>query len=328
MKYLITGGAGYVGSHMCKYAQENGHEVVILDDLSTSSDKFISNFEFLCVDLKDMKKLKAVMGGRKFDAVFHFAANSLVSESVISPAKYYSNNLIGTINLINVMLEENIKNLIFSSTAAIFGYPESDLIDEHHKKSPINPYGKSKLLIEYILEDISSINKLNVACLRYFNAAGAHKSGLIGEDHQPETHLIPNILNSIISNNNSFKIFGNDYDTHDGTCIRDYIHVNDLARAHQLALDYVIKNKGFHDFNLGNGVGFSILEIIEACKKITNNDIPYQYYSRREGDPSILVSDSSKAINYLGWQPIESSIENIISSAWKWHQNNASANKS
>ena len=151
MKYLITGGAGYVGSHMCKYAQENGHEVVILDDLSTSSDKFISNFEFLCVDLKDMKKLKAAMGGRKFDAVFHFAANSLVSESVISPAKYYSNNLIGTINLINVMLEENIKNLIFSSTAAIFGYPESDLIDEHHKKSPINPYGKSKLLIEYIL---------------------------------------------------------------------------------------------------------------------------------------------------------------------------------
>ena len=319
MKLLIPGGAGYIGSHMVKYAQKHGHEVVVLDDFSTGHEWAVKDCEVLRVNLLDQDKLAQSLKGRYFDGVIHFAAKSLVGESVKKPDLYYRNNLVGTLNLVNEMLENGIKNLVFSSTAAIFGNPVADKIDEDHPKTPINPYGQSKLMVENMLRDICSAYDFNATCFRYFNAAGAYESGEIGEAHDPETHLIPNILKSALSGSNELKVFSDDYGTHDGTCVRDYVHVTDLAQAHLLGLAYMKEDKGFSAFNLGNGNGFSVLDVIKSCERVLGNPIRYKMDLRRLGDPAVLVADSLKATHNLGWKPEFSDLDEIIKSAWHWH---------
>tara|TARA_B100000575_G_scaffold86955_1_gene68802 strand:+ start:1326 stop:2318 length:993 start_codon:yes stop_codon:yes gene_type:complete len=321
MKLLIPGGAGYIGSHMVMYAQECGHEVVVLDDFSTGHEWAVKDCEILRVNLLDQDKLSHLLKGRYFDGVIHFAAKSLVGESVKKPELYYRNNVVGTMNLVNEMLNNNLNNLVFSSTAAIFGNTKTDKISEDQLKNPLNPYGQSKLMVESMLQDICSANNFNATCLRYFNAAGAHESGEIGEAHDPETHLIPNVLEAAFSKKSSLKVFGNDYSTIDGTCVRDYVHVTDLAQAHLLSLEYMQKNKGFSAFNLGNGNGFSVLEIIRSCERITETKIPFQIYGRRKGDPAVLVSENKLAFKNLKWKPKYNDISNIIRSAWLWYNN-------
>ena len=319
MKLLIPGGAGYIGSHMVRYAQDHGHEVVVLDDFSTGHEWAVKDCEVLRVNLLDQVKLTQALKGRYFDGVVHFAAKSLVGESFRKPDLYYRNNVVGTLNLVGEMLRCGMNNLVFSSTAAIFGNPVIDKIDEDHPKTPINPYGQSKLMVENMLRDICSVYDFNTTCFRYFNAAGAHKSGEIGEEHDPETHLIPNILKSSLSGGNELKVFGDDYDTHDGTCVRDYVHVTDLAQAHLLGLTHMKEDKGFSAFNLGNSNGFSVLDVIKGCERVLGNPIRYEMDLRRLGDPAVLVADSTKATHYLGWKPEFSDLDEIIKSAWHWH---------
>ena len=320
MKLLIPGGAGYIGSHMVRYAQKHDHEVIVLDDFSTGHEWAIKNCEILRVNLLDQDKLSKLLRGRYFDGVIHFAAKSLVGESVQKPDQYYRNNVVGTLNLVNEMLDNDINNLVFSSTAAIFGNPLTDKIAEDHPKSPINPYGQSKLMVERMLQDICLANDFNAICLRYFNAAGAHELGEIGEDHDPETHLIPNILKAALSNERNLKVFGDDYPTSDGTCVRDYVHVSDLACAHLLGLEFMQNNKGFSAFNLGNGDGFSVLEVLKGCERVLGAEIPFKFDRRREGDPSTLVADSSKARELLEWKVQFHTLDKIISTALRWHQ--------
>lgn len=321
MKLLIPGGAGYIGSHMVRYAQREGHDVVVLDDFSTGHRWAIGDCEVLHVNLLDKNKLSQLLGGRYFDGVIHFAAKSLVSESVQHPNLYYRNNVIGTLNLINEMIKNNVYNLVFSSTAAIFGNPITQKIAEDHPQKPINPYGKSKLIIENILQDYCDAYDFNATCFRYFNAAGADESGEIGEAHEPETHLIPNVLKSVISGKGNLKVHGNDYPTPDGTCIRDYVHVNDLAQAHLLGLDKSIsENTSFSVFNLGNGNGFSIYDVIKVAEQVLNVTIDYEISSKRQGDPAILVADSSKAISELNWLPAFGDLRSIIKTAFRWHK--------
>jgi UDP-glucose 4-epimerase len=322
MKLLIPGGAGYIGSHMVRYAQEHGHEVVVLDNFSTGHEWAVKDCEILRVNLLDQDKLSQLLRGRHFDGVIHFAAKSLVGESVKKPDLYYRNNVVGTLNLVNEMLSNDVNNLVFSSTAAIFGNPVTDKIAEDHPKNPINPYGQSKLMVENMLQDICSANDFNATCLRYFNAAGAHESGEIGEAHDPETHLIPNVLKAAISNESNLKVFGDDYPTPDGTCVRDYVHVTDLAQAHLLGLEYMQNKKGFSAFNLGNGDGFSVLEVIKGCEKIADTKISFQIDGRREGDPASLVADSRKVKELLGWVSQFGYLDKIVSSALKWHISN------
>ena len=319
MRLLIPGGAGYIGSHMVKYVQELGHEAVVLDDFSTGHEWAINDCEILRVNLLDQDTLAQLLKGRSFDGVIHFAAKSLVGESVQKPHLYYRNNVVGTLNLINEMIINEIHNLVFSSTAAIFGNPVTEKIAEDHPKNPINPYGQSKLMVENMLRDICAVHDINATCFRYFNAAGADPSGSIGEAHDPETHLIPNILKSTISGGIAIKVFGNDYETRDGTCVRDYVHVSDLAQAHLLGLEHMKHNRGFSAFNLGNGSGFSVLEVIESCERVVSNKIPYDIALPREGDPARLVADSSAAIREIGWKPNFEKIDDIVTSAWRWH---------
>jgi UDP-glucose 4-epimerase len=320
MKLLIPGGAGYIGSHMVKYAQQHGHEVVVLDDFSTGHEWAIKDCEILRVSLLDQDKLSQLLKGRSFDGVIHFAAKSLVGESVQKPDLYYRNNVTGTLNLVNEMLKNGNNNLVFSSTAAIFGNPVTDKIAEDHPKIPINPYGRTKLMAEGILQDICSAYDFNVTCLRYFNAAGAHESGEIGEAHEAETHLIPNILNALLSDEKVFKVFGTDYPTHDGTCVRDYVHVTDLAQAHLLSLENMKKNKGFSAFNLGNGLGFSVLDVIRACEAIIGKSLNYEVCSQRVGDPAMLVAESSRSLSFLSWVPTNTDLTSIVQSAYHWHR--------
>jgi UDP-glucose 4-epimerase len=320
MKLLIPGGAGYIGSHMVKYAQERGHEVIVLDDFSTGHEWAVKDCEVLHVNLLDQEKLAQLMKGRFFDGVIHFAAKSLVGESVRKPELYYRNNIVGTLNLVNEMLKNDVRNLVFSSTAAIFGNTVSGRISENSPRNPTNPYGQSKLMVENMLQDICSAYDFNATCLRYFNAAGADKSGEIGESHDPETHLIPNILKSILAEGDPLKVFGNDYDTHDGTCVRDYVHVTDIAQAHLLSLDYMMEISGFSVFNLGNGNGFSVLDVISSCERVVNKKISYDLDFPRPGDPAILVADSSAALREINWKPEFTDLEVIIQSAWNWHK--------
>jgi UDP-glucose 4-epimerase len=320
MKLLIPGGAGYIGSHMVRYAQEHGHEVVVLDDFSTGHEWAVKDCEILRVNLLDQDKLSQLLKGRYFDGVIHCAAKSLVGESVKKPDLYYRNNVVGTLNLVNEMLNNDVNNLVFSSTAAIFGNPVTNKIAEDHPKNPINPYGQSKLMVENMLQDICSANDFNATCLRYFNAAGAHESGEIGEAHDPETHLIPNVLKAALSNESNLKVFGDDYPTPDGTCVRDYVHVTDLAQAHLLGLEYMQDNKGFSAFNLGNGGGFSVLEVIKSCEVATDLAVKYQIDGRREGDPASLVANSRKAKELLGWDGQFGYLDNIVSTAFNWHK--------
>jgi len=319
MKLLIPGGAGYIGSHMVRYAQEQGHDVVVLDDFSTGHEWAVGDCEILHVNLLDQDKLSQLLKDRYFDGVIHFAAKSLVGESVKKPELYYRNNVVGTLNLVNEMINNDLNNLVFSSTAAIFGNPVTDKIAEDHPKNPINPYGQSKLMVENMLQDICSATDFNATCLRYFNASGAHESGEIGEAHDPETHLIPNILKAALANERNLKVFGDDYPTPDGTCVRDYVHVTDLAQAHLLGLEYMQKKKGFSAFNLGNGNGFSVLDVISSTETVMSKKIHYSVASKRAGDPSILVADSSRVIDLLNWKPQFSDIKKIIQTAYLWH---------
>lgn len=323
MKILIPGGAGYIGSHMVRLLQAHNHEVVVLDNFSTGHRWATENVEIVEADLLDFEQVNKTFINYSFDGVIHFAAKSIVSESVIDPGIYYRNNVVGTLNLLTAMIDNDVENLIFSSTAAVFGNPLEKMINEAHQKKPINPYGASKLAVENILQEFSKAYNLNYIIFRYFNAAGADPSGSIGEAHDPETHLIPNIFKAILAKNDQYlNIYGDNYDTYDGTCIRDYIHVNDISRSHLLGLEWLIQNKTSEDFNLGNGSGFSVKEVINSVEKILNQEIKYEVSERREGDPAILVADSTKAQNILNWKPEYSSIISILETAYNWHKRN------
>lgn len=320
MKILVCGGAGYIGAHMVRYLVKHGHEAVVLDNLSTGHREAVPEGRLEVADLLEPSSLRAVFARHAFDGVIHFCARSLVGESVAKPYAYYENNVTGTLNLLQAMQEAGVSRLVFSSTAAVFGNPEAALISETHPTRPINPYGASKLMVERILADAAHAYGLSSTALRYFNAAGADPDGGIGEAHDPETHLIPNVLKAALGQGRGLRVFGSDYETRDGTCVRDYIHVNDLASAHLLALQYMQMNPGAHVFNLGNGQGFTVLEVIEAARRITGRTIDYVQEARRPGDPSVLVASSEKARQVLGWQPLFIDMGDIIETAWRWHQ--------
>lgn len=320
MKLLICGGAGYVGSHMVRYLVERRHEVVVYDDLSTGHRASVPDeVTFVHGDIGDAGKLGRVFAGHRFDAVMHFCARSLVGESVVDPYVYYQNNIGNTLVLLAAMNQAGVDKLVFSSTAAVFGHPHSETIDESHPTEPINPYGQSKLMVEKVLADAARAYGLRSVALRYFNAAGADPSATIGEAHDPETHLIPNVLKAVLGQGGGLKVFGTDYDTRDGTCVRDYVHVNDLASAHLLAIEYLAEHEGAFRFNLGNGSGFSVKEVIAAAERVTGRPVPHEFAPRRPGDPATLVASSHQAREKLGWKPVVDVLDDILSSAWRWH---------
>lgn len=320
MKVLVCGGAGYIGSHMVRCLAAHGHEVVVFDNLSTGHREAVGETALVVGDLLDPAALESLFAAHDFDAVMHFCALSLVGVSMSEPYRYYQNNVAGTLNLLQAMRAANVTKLVFSSTAAVFGQPQADLIDEGHPTLPINPYGASKLMVERILSDAAQAYGLRSVALRYFNAAGADPSGEIGESHAPETHLIPTVLRAAMGHGGSLKVFGDDYATRDGTCVRDYVHVNDLASAHLKGIEFMLDHDGAHLFNLGNGHGFTVLEVIEAARRVTHMDIPFDRAPRRAGDPPVLVAASASARTVLGWSPAFTDITEIIESAWRWHQ--------
>lgn len=322
MAILVLGGAGYIGSHTALELVKAGNEVVIADNLVTGYRKAIpEEAKFYEGDLRDFDFLNKLFQQEKIDAVIHFAAYSLVGESVTNPLKYYDNNLYGTKVLLEAMVKNNVGKVVFSSTAATYGEPENIPILETDRTCPTNPYGETKLAMEKMFKWTAEAHGLRYVSLRYFNACGADESGTIGEAHNPESHLIPLILQVPNGKRETISIYGTDYDTPDGTCIRDYIHVTDLAQAHILAVQY-LNNGGESDiFNLGNGVGYSVREVIETARKITGHPIPATETSRRAGDPARLVASSEKAKKILVWKPVHDSLEEIIASAWNWHKN-------
>jgi len=317
---LIVGGAGYIGSHVNKLLNKKGYETVVFDNLIYGHRDFVKWGEFVLGDLNNIKQIRLVFKKYKIEAVMHFAAFAYVGESVIEPQKYYINNVANTLNLLQVMKEFNCKYFIFSSTCATYGEPQYIPIDEKHPQNPINPYGQSKLMVEKILQDYSNAYGLKYVSLRYFNAAGADIDAEIGENHDPETHLIPLILDAAIGKREDIKVFGTDYDTPDGSAIRDYIHVMDLADAHILALEYLQNGEKSNVFNLGNGEGYSVLEVIDMVKKITKQNFKVTIADRRPGDPAKLIGDATKAKKILGWKPKYFELETIIESAWRWHK--------
>jgi len=320
MNILVCGGAGYIGSHMVKMLTGEGHDVTTFDNLSTGHREAVKWGRLVVGDLLDEAALRQLFAENSFDAVMHFSAKSLVGESVAQPAMYYKNNVIGTFNLLEAMRVADVKRFVFSSSAATFGNPVADRIDENHPQSPINPYGETKLMVEHMLRDYAAAYGLSSVSLRYFNAAGADPSGEIGEAHDPETHLIPNVLKAALDPHKTLKVFGQDYPTPDGTCVRDYIHINDLCQAHLLALGYMDDNDGAFGFNLGNGQGFSIFEIINAAECVTGGEIQYESCDRRLGDPPILVADATLAKKELKWRPQYVDIIEILRTAWDWHR--------
>lgn len=316
---LVVGGAGYIGSHVNKILAVNGYETAVLDNLSYGHRGFVKWGVFLPGDLSDLEQLRFVFKTYPIKAVMHFAAYAYVGESVTDPQKYYLNNLRNTLNLLQAMHEADVANIIFSSSCATYGNPVIIPINESHPQAPINPYGQSKLMVERILADYSRAYGLNYVSLRYFNAAGADPDGEIGEDHNPETHLIPLVLDVALNKAKCIKIFGDDYTTPDGTCIRDYIHVTDIASAHLLALEYLSSGGKSDVFNLGNGNGFSVKEVIEQTRIVTGKNITFEIAGRREGDPPILVSSAGKAKAVLNWRPCYPDLAEIIATAWRWH---------
>jgi UDP-glucose 4-epimerase len=318
MKLLVTGGAGYVGSHSVRTLLDEGHDVVVLDNLSTGHKWALQDCELISVDLRDETNLLRSIKNRGFDGVLHFAAKSLVGESKSQPALYYQNNVGGTTNLVRAMQAADIQRLVFSSTAAIFGNPVSDLIDEKHPKTPINVYGQTKLVVEHLLQAVAESSDFSATCLRYFNAAGANNAANLGEWHEPETHLIPNALRAAAGTGNALTLFGDDYPTTDGTCVRDYIHVDDLASAHVAAIEKMSAGGNFNVYNLGNGNGYSVKEVIAACEKAVGTEIPFTIGPRREGDPATLVASAQKARDELDWNPQFGAIDEIAQSAWNW----------
>ncbi|MBR5513415.1 MAG: UDP-glucose 4-epimerase GalE [Ruminococcus sp.] len=322
MKILVLGGAGYIGSHTALELVKAGHEVVIADNLVTGYRKAIPNgAKFYEGDLRDFDFLDNLFQKEQIDAVIHFAAYSLVGESVTNPLKYYDNNLCGTKILLDAMVKNNVDKIVFSSTAATYGEPENIPILESDRTCPTNPYGETKLAMEKMFKWTANAHGMRFVSLRYFNACGADESGEIGEAHTPESHLIPLILQVPNGKRETVCIYGTDYGTPDGTCIRDYIHVTDLAQAHILAVQYLMNGGESDIFNLGNGVGYSVLEVIETARKVTGHPIPATETPRRAGDPARLVASSEKAKKILGWKPVHDSLEEIISSAWNWHKN-------
>lgn len=317
---LVVGGAGYIGSHMVKSLNQHGCKITVLDNLSSGHANAVLAGDMVVGDLSDGIFLDSLFSSCPFDVVMHFASSILVGESVKDPAKYYRNNVTNTQNLLDVMIRHNVKNLVFSSTAAIFGEPQYTPIDEKHPKLPINPYGRSKWMVEQILEDFDRAYGLKSVCLRYFNAAGADPKCDLGERHDPETHLIPLILQTISGRRDSFSVFGRDYGTKDGTCVRDYIHVSDLCDAHWLAIRYLLDGGDSQCFNLGNGNGFSVQEVIYMCEKVTGKELKVIESGRREGDPAVLVADSLFASQLLGWNQKFGNLEDIIRHAWLWEK--------
>lgn len=323
MTILVTGGAGYIGSHSVLTLQNAGYEVIVLDNLVYGHQDLVENVlktKLIVGDTCDRALLRQIFADYNIDAVMHFAAYAYVGESVTKPAKYYQNNVVGTFTLLEAMVEAGVHNFVFSSTCATYGVPDSVPIKEEQPQNPINPYGATKLMVERILQDFSIAYDFRSVCLRYFNAAGADPGGKLGEDHNPETHLIPLVLQTALGHRPSISIFGTDYDTPDGSCVRDYIHVLDIAQAHILALEYLLKDGKTDVFNLGNGNGFSVKQVIETARKITGREIPAELSDRRPGDPPALVGSGAKAQKILGWQPQYSNLEDIITHAWQWHQ--------
>jgi UDP-glucose 4-epimerase len=320
MKILVVGGAGYIGSHMVKMLSTAGHEVVTLDNLSEGYRDAVLYGNFVQADLADCSALEQVFSAGQFDAVMHFASFIQVGESVQNPGKYYENNVTNTQHLLDAMVKYGVDLFIFSSTAAIFGEPDYSPIDEAHPKNPINPYGRSKLFVEQMLEDYDRAHGLKSICLRYFNAAGADPDGELGERHEPETHLIPLILQAASGRRDRINVFGRNYETPDGTCIRDYIHVTDLCEAHLLAIETLRETRSSDRFNLGNGNGFSVQEVIDSAIRVTGQPINVVDADRREGDPAILVADSRRAKAALGWSPRFANLDTIVAHAWQWEQ--------
>jgi UDP-glucose 4-epimerase len=323
MAILVCGGAGYIGSHMVSELLDRGEEVIVVDNLQTGHKAAVLEDATLYIgDLRDEHFLDDVFKKHAIDAVVHFAADSLVGESVTNPLKYYDNNVYGAMSLLKVMHANDVKKIVFSSTAATYGEAENFPIQESDPTIPTNPYGETKLAIEKMLKWTEEAYGIHYVALRYFNVAGAHMDGKLGEDHFPETHLIPIILQVASGSRETISIFGDDYDTHDGTCIRDYIHVTDLANAHILALEKLEKNNTSGIYNLGSGTGFTVKEVIEAARKVTGHPIPTVISPRRAGDPARLVASSEKAKAELGWEPRYTSLEKMIGSAWRWFQEN------
>ena len=323
MKVLVLGGAGYIGSHTVYELIDNGIDAVVIDNLETGFMEAVHpNATFYKGDLRDRAFLDSVLTKENdIDAVIHFAANSQVGESMINPLKYYDNNLCGTKILLEALVAHGIDKIVFSSTAATYGEPESVPIYETDKTEPTNCYGETKLSMEKMFKWVGKAHGLRFVSLRYFNACGAHISGKIGEAHNPETHLIPLILQVPNGQREAISVFGTDYPTKDGTCVRDYIHVTDLAEAHILAVKYLMAGNESNVFNLGNGVGFTVREVIEMAEKVTGQDIKVVETERRAGDPAVLIASSDKAKKVLGWKPKHNSLKEIIQTAWVWHQN-------
>lgn len=319
MNILVIGGAGYIGSHTVNLLKKSGYTPIIYDNLSKGYKETakILDVKFIEGDLGDRERLKEVFEKEEISAVMHFAAFIEVGESVEKPSEYYDNNVSKVIRLLDQMVESEIRNFIFSSTAATFGEPLKEKIDEAHPQLPINPYGKTKLIVEKILEDYDVAYGLKSVILRYFNASGSDTEGIIGESHIPETHLIPLILKAASGKRESIKIFGDNYSTKDGTCVRDFVHVYDLAKAHILGMEKMLEKKQSLNYNLGSGEGYTVREVIEKVKKVTEKEFKVEIVEKRAGDPGVLVADSTKAKNELGWTP-EYSLEDIIKSAWKW----------
>lgn len=320
---LVTGGAGYIGSHAVLALKNAGYNVLILDNLVYGHQEIVEQVlqvELVVGDTTDRPLLERLFATHNITAVMHFAAYAYVGESVTDPAKYYHNNVVGTLTLLEAMLAAKVNKFVFSSTCATYGIPHQIPLTEDHPQNPINPYGQSKLMVEKMLRDFDAAYEFKSVSFRYFNAAGADPSGLLGEDHNPETHLIPLVLQTALGQRESISIFGTDYDTPDGTCIRDYIHVNDLASAHVLGLEYLIEGGETEFLNLGSDGGFSVKEVIEQAKTITEKPIKVVECDRRPGDPPVLVGSSAKAKTILGWSPKYTDLSDIISHAWQWHQ--------
>ena len=321
MSILVCGGAGYIGSHTVHQLVEKGEDVVIVDNLQTGHMGAVNpKAKFYKGDIREAEVLDRIFTENKIDAVVHFAANSLVGESMTNPLKYFNNNVYGMQVLLEAMVRHGIDKIVFSSTAATYGEPERIPIMEDDRTEPTNPYGQSKLIMEKMMKWVSLANGIRYVSLRYFNAAGAIEDGSIGEDHSPETHLIPLILQVPLGKRDHITVFGEDYPTPDGTCLRDYIHVLDLADAHVLAIDYLRRGGESNIFNLGNGQGFSVKEMIEAAKEATGLDIKVEIGERRAGDPAQLIASSEKARQVLGWQPKFTDVKAVIGTAWKWHR--------
>lgn len=320
MAILVTGGAGYIGSHTVAELLDQGKEVVVIDNLQSGHRDALLGGKLYEGDLRDKALLAKLFAENEIEAVIHFAANSLVGESMQKPVKYYDNNVFGTLCLLEAMDEANVRKIVFSSTAATYGEPDKVPIEESDPTNPTNVYGETKLTMERMMSWFDKVLGIKYVALRYFNAAGAHHSGKIGEDHTPESHLIPLIIHAAQGKRPSISVFGEDYPTSDGTCVRDYIHVSDLADAHVLAVQHLLRGGESDVFNLGNGQGFSVKEVIAKVKEVTGRDFPVEISPRRAGDPAVLIASSDKARNVLGWKPSRDQLGDIIASAWAWHE--------